>query len=344
MAIQRVIIILFFALFCLSSKTFCQAKDSIILYNGEILIGAIQGASLGAISIDDIDLKMQSIKLFKIRILKIQERFKIETVDKKFYFGTLKTEDKDGRVTIHTIEGEDIDIHITKIYHLISMDNDFFRRLNGNISAGFSYTKSSNIGQVNFSANIQFATKSVDYVLSLSSIGSIDSGKYSRDNENAQLFASYDLTTIWFLAAAVQYQRNVELNISRRFLGMIGPGNKLFIRKNWRLLATTGMSFSTEKSTEGVSSGLLLEIPIILQFNYYQFHHPDIQISSAQSVYFSISQKGRVRYDGSTTFSWQLIRYFYLNISPYTNYDSKPPAGSGSNFDYGMVIGLSYKF
>jgi hypothetical protein len=82
----------------------------------------------------------------------------------------------------------------------------------------------------------------------------------------------------------------------------------------------------------------------MFQFNYYQFRHPDIQISSTQTVYFGIDQDGRVRYDGSTNFSWQLIRYFYLNLSPYINFDSRPPAGSGSNFDFGIVFGLSYKF
>jgi hypothetical protein len=276
----------------LSTRSFCQARDSIILYNGQILIGAVQGANLGTISIDDIDLKMQNIKLYKIRILKIQERFKIENVDKKFYFGNLKTTDKDGWVNIHTIEGENIEMHITKIYQLISMDNEFFKRLNGNVSAGLSFTKSSEVGQVNFSANVQFATKLVDYVLSVNTIGSIDSGNYSRDNENTQLFASYDLTTVWFIAAAGQYQRNLELNIARRFLGLTGPGNKLFIRKNWRLLATTGISFSQEKSTEDVESGLLYEIPVMFQFNYYKGHNPDNQISSNQTVYLSMYQAG----------------------------------------------------
>jgi len=340
----RLIILSIFCTVILSTRSFCQAKDSIILYNGQILIGEVQGASLGNLSIDDIDLKMQNVKLYKIKILKIQDRFKIETVDKKFYFGTLKTTDKDGWVNIHTIEGENIEMHITKIYQLISMDNKFLKRLNGNLSAGLSFTKSSEVGQINFAANVQFATKHVDYLLSVSTIGSIDSGSYSRDNENVQLFASYDLTTTWFIAAVGQYQRNLELSIARRLLGMAGPGNKLFIKKNWRLLATTGISISQELSTEGVESGLLFEIPIMFQFNYYKGHNPDIQISSTESIYFSLSQPGRVRFDGNTSFSWQLIRYFYLNINPYTNYDSKPPAGNGSNFDYGIVLGLSYKF
>ncbi len=326
------------------TKAFCQDKDSIILYNGQVLIGAVQGASLGAISIDDIDLKMQSIKLFKIRKLKILERFKIETVERKILYGTISPSSRDGWVDIHSADSTVTTIHVTKLYQLISMDNNFLTRLNGNVSAGFSFTKSSSIGQLNFSANVQYATKLFNYTLNASSIGSLDSGQFSRDNENLQLQVSYDLSPTWFVASAGQYQRNLELSISRRLLFMCGPGNKVFIRKNWRLLAGTGITLSQELSTEGVASGLLVEVPVIFQFNFYQFHHPDIQISSIQSVYFSLSQAGRIRYDGNTTFSWQLIRYFYLNISPYSNYDSKPPAGSGSNFDFGIVVGLSYKF
>jgi Protein of unknown function, DUF481 len=325
-------------------KSFSQNKDTIILYNGQELIGEIQNANLGAISIDDIDLKMQSIKLFKIKILIIHERFKIETVDKHFFYGTMSTSDKEGWVDVHLSDSAKIPLHITQIFQLISMEDNFFKRLNGNVSAGLSFTKSSNIGQVNFSANIQYSTKLINYQLSLSTIASIDSGKYSRDNENAQLYASYDLNTTWFLTLGGQYQRNLELSISRRYLGLTGVGNKLFIKKNWRLLVISGMSYSQEKSTEGVSSGLLLEIPVVFQFNFYKFRHPDIQISSNQTVYFSLTQGGRIRYDASTNFSWQLIRYFYLNISPYINFDNQPPAGSNSTFDFGIVFGLSYKF
>ncbi|HET7000072.1 MAG TPA: DUF481 domain-containing protein [Puia sp.] len=340
----RIIFIFSLTFCCFVNHSFCQTRDSIILYNGESLIGEVQSSSLGSITIDDIDLKMLSIKLYKIKTLIIHDRFKIETIDKKIYFGTLRTSDRDGWVDIHLDDGQILPIHIVKIYLLTSLDTDILRRLNGNVSAGLSFTKSSQIGQVNFSATVQLSTKLFNYQLSVSAIGSIDSGKYSRDNENIFLVNSYDLTPTWFTSGAAQYQRNLELSISRRYLFMLGIGNKLIIKKNMRLLATTGMTFSQEKSIEGVSSGLLFDLPIMFQFNYYQFRHPDIQISSTQIVYFGIGQNGRVRYDGSTTFSWQLIRYFYLNLSPYTNFDSQPPAGSGSNFDYGIVFGLSYKF
>src|SRR5277367_6608931 len=97
----RTILITVFSLFFFSIKSFSQNKDTIILYNGQELIGEIQNANLGAISIDDIDLKMQSVKMFKIKILIVHERFKIETVDKHFFYGTMSTSGKEGWVDIH---------------------------------------------------------------------------------------------------------------------------------------------------------------------------------------------------------------------------------------------------
>ena len=269
----RVLTVLF--IFCLVYiKASGQDKDSIILYNGQILIGAVQQASLGSISIDDIDLKIVNIKMFKIRRLVILERFKIETIERKIYYGTLKTTGREGWVDIHSVDGTDIEVRITHIYQLISMDNNFFKRLIGNVSAGLSFTKSSNIGQLNFSANVVYSTKKIGYQLSASTIGSIDSTGYSRDNENLQLLTTFELSTTWFLAAAAQYQRNLELAIAHRYLIMGGAGNKLFIKKTWRLLAITGISLSEEKSTEGASSNLLYEVPVSLIFNFYKFHRP----------------------------------------------------------------------
>ena len=94
----------------------------------------------------------------------------------------------------------------------------FLGVLDGNVTAGLSFTKSNGIGQVNFSASVQYATKHMDYQLMTSSIGSIDSGSYSRDNENIQHCC--DLM-IWgrpgFSPRSFQYQRNLELSISHGY-------------------------------------------------------------------------------------------------------------------------------
>jgi hypothetical protein len=139
------------------------------------------------------------------------------------------------------------------------------------------------------------------------------------------------------------YQRNLELAIARRYQELIGGGNKIFVRQHWMLLVTSGIAFNQEKSTAGVSSGTLLEIPVGIRFNFFKYRQPNIQINSTQTVFFSLSQRGRKRFNSNTSFSWELIKNFRININPYLTYDNQPPEGN-SNYDYGASIGLTLTF
>jgi len=338
------LICVFVATACSGLTGYCQRGDTVYLYNGQVMIGEVKDGTLGSLSIDDIDLKIVKVKLYKIRRMNISEIFKITTLDKETFYGVLQASDTAGWVIIRTELGESVPLSLVSIHDLIPLNKEFFRRLQGNLSAGFSYAKSSNIGQVNFSAVVSFATKHWEYQLQASEIGSLDSSKFSRDNENLQFFSAYDLGANWFLAGVLQYQRNLELSIARRYSEMVGAGNKLFIRDTWQLYAISGLSLTQEKSTEDVSSPAALEIPLMFRFNFYKFRHPDIQLSTSWTGYYSLTEKNRFRYDGSTSFSWQLIRDFYLTINPYSSFDSKPPTGGGSKFDYGVAMSLTYKF
>src|SRR4029078_505384 len=327
----------------LTSSAFGQTKDTIVFYNGQVLIGDIRGGAFGEISINDRDLKILQVKQYKIRTLTTDNRFRLETNDKQKYIGRLEKTGKDGWVNIILDNGDTLLTLITNISQIIAIEKKFFVGLDGSLSAGFSYAKSSDIGQVNLSSNIHYATNKLDYLVSLSMNGSIDSSKYSRDREDAGVFIAYSTGPAWFAAASFNYQRNIELSIARRYQEWIGGGNKVFVRQNWILMLTSGLNFNQEKSTAGPTSGLLFEIPIGTRFNFFKYQNPNIQITSTQTVYFSLTQKGRVRVSSNTTFSWELIKNFRLNINPYASYDNKPPEGN-SNYDYGVAISLAFTF
>jgi hypothetical protein len=327
----------------LSSEVYAQKKDTLFFYKGQILVGDIRGAQLGLLTIDETDLGLLQIKMYKIKAIKATRRFKIVTHTLEDYYGILQKSAKDGWVNIQLDNGEIVPYDILGINLIIALEKKFLTQLNGNLSAGFSYSKSSSIGQSNLSLNVQFATERLEYLLSISAIGSLDSSKYSRDRENAGLFISYSLSPDWFLGTGFGYRRNLELSIASRYQELIGAGNKIFTRRYWQLLALSGLTFNQEKSTSGKTSALLLEVPLIFRFDFFKYSKPNIQVNSSQSFFYSLSQKDRVRYDGNLTFSWELVRRFYLTLNPYANFDNQPPEGN-SNFDYGLAISITYRF
>src|SRR5215471_11983457 len=312
-----------------------QQRDSIFLYNGTVLMGDIKGARLGEVTIDADGVQVMDIKQYRIRTINTFHRCRIETNDKQIYFGTLERSAQLGWVVIKTDGGDAFEKRISDVSTILPYEKGFIKQLNGNFSAGFSFAKSSNLGQVNFSGTAQYATDRFDYELNLSTIGSIDSSRYSRDRENAGITVAYNLTPSWFLAAGLNYQRNLELSIDRRFQELLGAGNKVFSRKYWMLRAVTGLSFSEEKRTDGTESGVLLEIPVILRFDFFKYHHPNIQINASEAAFFGITQQGRIRTESNVNFSWEIVRRFYLTLNPYASSDNQAPE-QNSKFDYGL--------
>jgi hypothetical protein len=336
--------IIFLAGFITHSLTvFSQEKDSIFLYNGQVLIGDIKSGQLGEITIDDVDLRIVELKQYKIKRLSSHRRFKIQLQSKEIFFGIMHAGSRDGTVNLQLDDGEVMELSIMDISTVVALEKKFFQRVTGNLSGGFTYTKSSDLGQVNFSSNAYYVGERFEHQLSLSTIASIDSGVFSRDREDAGLFSAYNFKTTWFVAGAIYYQRNLELSIARRYQQLIGAGNKIFVRRYWQFLVLTGMTFNQEKSTSGTSSKLLLEIPLNLRFNFFKYSNPNIQINASQSGYFSLSEAGRWRYDANFSFSWEIFHHFYFTLNPYGSFDSKPPEGN-SNSDFGVAVSISYKF
>jgi hypothetical protein len=342
MALKATGIAFFLALLSLASAG--QARDTIIMYNGQILIGEVIRVESGVLSIKEVDLKNLKIRLNKIRTFRTSRAFKIETTDREVYYGVLQSSKYDGWIDVmDSTEVVVQSIDIMSISLIVSLERNFFKRLNGSISAGISYTKSSDNGQVNLSSNVISAGKTMSYQLSTSEYISFDSTGVSRDREHYQLFATYNFSPEWFAAGLINYQRNIELSLASRFQQMIGAGNKTITKKDLRLYFISGLTFSTEKSTEGTTSGLLMEVPLMLWFSFFKFKDPNLQVNSSQTFYVNLSQAGRIRVDGNTTLSWELVKDFKLNFNVYDSYDNQPPSG-GNTFDYGFSLGLGYAF
>jgi hypothetical protein len=320
-----------------------QSQDTLFLKNGQVLTGDIKNMNLGVIVIDDMDLNTLNIKQHKIKSISTVRRFKIETTNKEIYYGSLNVSGKDSAI-IQISDTEKVTVKFIEISEIIPLERKFFKRLDGNLTAGFSFSKSTGIGQFNLSTQVKYVTRLFQNQLTLSSISSIDTVHFTRDNENAELFSNFSLGPKWFLAGLLGYQRNLELSIEFRFQEMLGAGNKLIVTKDLQLLAISGMALNQEKSTTGAYEDLLIEVPLMLRFDFFKFKNPNIQISTTQTAYIGITQLGRFRFNGSTTISYEIIHDFSFSLNIYNNYDNQPPSATPSNIDYGIVLGVTYKF
>lgn len=328
-----------------SGNLFSQtSKDTLFFRNGSIILGEVKKIKLGVVNFDPDDANDITVQLIKLKTISASgEIFRIETTDEHVYYGRLFPGIRAGFVTIATAKDTLVQ-SLEKISVLYPFKDDFLDRFEGNVGLGYTYTRSSNFGRVNFDLNLSYITKQDEITFGASGIYSMSDSSFTRDQENVNFKYNFYLNTSWFLTTFVSYQRNLELGIQRRYQEGLGAGNKFITTKHIYAWARTGLAINQETSTEGVKSGTLTEIFGQLQFNLFRFTLPKINLDIAQSFYYSLSQKGRFRNDGQTTLSWELISDFNLNLEFYNNYDSKPPASATSTFDFGIIFGLSYKF
>ncbi|HEX6194202.1 MAG TPA: DUF481 domain-containing protein [Chitinophagaceae bacterium] len=321
-----------------------EAKDTIFFTNGSIVIGEIKSIKLGVVSFDPDDANDITVQLRKLKTIAGRKMiYRVETVDHRLYFGILLPDTVSNTVRIKT-ESEIATIDIENISILYPFEKSIKQRFSGSVGIGYTYTRSSGFGRLNFDGSIKYLSRKTESSLSTSGIYTMYDTLLSRDQENIYLKINYYFVRNWFLTAFIAYQRNLELGLQRRYQQGLGIGNKFLTRKNIYAWGRGGLVINQEKSTEDVSSGTLTELFGQIEVNVFSFDKPNIDILLSQSFFYSLSQAGRFRNDGNLSVNWELFKDFDISLEPYNNYDSKPPVEGSHKFDFGIVVGINYKF
>jgi hypothetical protein len=336
--------ILFYCVFILAERCFSQKKDTIFFNNGSTMIGEINKIKLGVLSFDPDDANDITVQLRNLKTLSaVRKVFRIETVRQDVYYGRLIPDTTKNYVKM--VHGGDTSLlYLQDITVMYPYEKSFMQRFSGDVGLGYSYTRSSNFGRVNFNGNMNYASRKEQISLSASAIYTMSDTSFTRDNENLYFKYNYYFSPTWFATGFLAYQRNIELGLDRRFQEGFGGGNKFITNQHIYAWARSGLVFNQEKNVEGATTGTLTEIFGQLQFNFFRFTKPEVNLDFAQTFYYNLSQSGRFRTDGQTSLNWEIINDLDLNLSFYSNFDSKPPAAESKEFDFGITFGLSYSF
>jgi hypothetical protein len=328
-----------------SMKAFLQSrKDTIFFTKGSMLLGEIKKVKLGVITFDPDDANDVTVQLRNLKTISaVSKVFRVETIQHKVYFGKMIPDTASHYARM--VQGMDtIRIFLEDISVLYPFEHAFMQRFSGNVGLGYSYTRSSGFGRLNFDGKINYVSEKREITLSVSGVYTITDTSFSRDNENASLLYNNYFSSKSFTTILATYQRNLELGLQRRYQEGLGAGTKFVTSKHVYAWARSGLVLNQERSTTGEFSGTLAEIFGQLQFNFFRFTKPEINLDMKESFYYSLSESGRFRNDGETNLSWEIIEDLKMNLGFYNNYDSKPPSAEGKNFDFGINFGISYTF
>jgi hypothetical protein len=321
-----------------------QVKDTIYLTSGSKIVGKIKRIKMGVITFDPDDANDVTVQMNKLKTMAaISKRFRIESTKQKVFFGKILPHDTAGYATFYS-ETDTILHSLQQISVLYPIRKRFIQRFTGQVKAGFDYTRSSGLGRVNYDGQLNYTAKKIEVSFYTSGIYTITDTSFSRDREDINVKDNYYFNPTWFATFLLKYQRNLELGLLRRYQEGVGAGNKIITTERIYAWTRGGFVLNQEKNTEDSTTGTLAELFAQLEFNFFRFVKPKLSFSIGETIYGSLSQKGRIRNDAQFSLNWEIIRYLNLSISLYSNFDNQPPSAESSKFDRGVIFNIGYTF
>jgi hypothetical protein len=320
-----------------------QAKDTLYFLNKTLVVGKLRSVRLGYFEFDADGMGIVRIKNSKISSMHAQSRnFRVETTGDSVMNGGFTRSSRPGWTIFHAAE-KSIDLPIEEIATLGYYGQSLRTRLDGNVGAGFNYTKSSQIGRFNLNARIRYSSTKTLLVLEGDLITTYDSATVERERENLKLSYYYLFPSVWTAGGYANYQRNIELGLDRRWQEVVGVGRKFSPSSGQQGVVMAGLAINQEQNLErNRTEGM--EVLLQVNYNLFSFEQPNGSINIMQTAYASITDQGRYRSDGNINLSLEIVKDLLLTFQFYHNYDSKSPNTGAPNVDWGTVAGLTFKF
>ena len=334
LALKFLKFIFLFVLTGLSISIQAQKTDKVSLKNGDTLTGEIMSMKLG----------MLTYKMDGPGTISIKWEYVTGITSNKVFEFTLRN----GEIVVSRLDS------LFQSHHLISLDDiieiipikdRFLKRLVGDVNLGFNYTKSNSILQSNFSSNIAYIIPKKEFNLKLNSVLT-NYGKDTSLTKKQDVIASFmrNLSKKYFWSTSLGWQENTELGLASRYLVSGAVGWQPLTDNHNRLLASGGLSYNQEQSIE--TSQFTGNLDALFEVAYKRFYYstPKLSIDADYLIYPGITDWGRIRMQADLNVSVEIFKDFQTGLVFYYSYDNKPPEGSLSNSDFGIMFTVGYIF
>jgi len=194
--------------------------DTVVLKNGNHITGNVKSMAEGQLLLDTDAMGTVTIKLDKVAEILSQTPMEIETVAGDQYFGKLEKPPQPEQVIIRS-DASTESIPMDDLVHIVPIGESFWKRLQGSMSAGFSYTKSSEVAQFSFSGNVLYQARHSQLGLTYTNIVT-DQDSGTTQQLYGRLGYRYQPGKQWYGLGFLSFQRNQELGVDGR--GVLGAG------------------------------------------------------------------------------------------------------------------------
>jgi hypothetical protein len=317
-------------------------SDVITLKKGDHISGDIISLEYGILTVSTDDMSTVSIEWRAVKSVTSKFAFGVEQSDGLRFYGPISTT-ADGTALVVGEGAEARKIPLADVERISRYSYTFWNRITGNLSFGFSYTKSSEISVANFNLNADYRSRTVDGTLTASSnvTHSPSEGETQRDRIATIVYFLRQSRNLWALIGSLE--RDQALGIDARLLGGAALGRRFVQNSLTELTGAVGL-VATEEWPTGGAARTSLEGFLGGTWQVFKFSDPETRLNLGLALYPSLTESGRWRSTGSLSLTHKFAGDFTLGVEGYLSYDNRPPEATAEKSDYGITLNLGYSF
>ena len=329
----------------LASPAWAQKTDIIVLRNHDQLTGEVKGLSRGLLEVSTDDLSTVKIEWDKVAAVKSTVIFDIVTLDGRRLVGSLgpPAAGQTG-ITIIATDGTVLTLPLLDVVSLVPLGSTFWKRLDGSIDLGASYSKSSGVGQASFETSTTFRRPSFEMSMKFSTL--ITRSPDAPDSMQYNLNFAYAkfLRHRWYARPFVFVEHNPDLGFSLRTTGAMTFGRTLKQSNRVRVDLASGLSAGRELPADESDGVTNLDAVAMFVTSFYTYDHPTTALDLGLLTFPALKDAGRIRVNANVKLKRELLKDTYLSVTWYDSYDSRPTQEGAHKNDVGFTLSLGWTY
>jgi uncharacterized protein DUF481 len=326
-----------------ATAAYGQGKtDVVTLGNGDRITGEVKGLDRGRLEFSTDDAGTLYLEWDKLTSVIATRQVEVVTTDGRRFLGSLGAAAARS-IAVVTLGGA-VPLTMSEVALITPIGRSFWKKLDGSVDVGYSYTKSSGISQLNFNSDTIYRKPASQLRLQASLTVTDNADGSGRDDRGIvdMSYIKYPWQR-WFLAGAAKFESNESLGLELRSQvgGLAGP--RLLSRAHAQMAAGAGLVFNDERGLD-VPATQNVEAIFTFRTSYYTYDRPKTNLDISLEYYPSLSDPGRQRLQVDAGVKRELFKDFFASVNGYNTFDSRPPNPASSKNDVGVVVSIGWSY
>lgn len=321
-----------------------NVDDVVVLKNGDRMTGEIKGLQSGELRFKA-DYMAEAVRLDWSRVERLESKstFMIWLVDGKLVTDVIRLLPANSDDVTNFMIGNSARVHQLDVIRITPADRHFWKRLEGSIDFGFSFTSGNDQYQTNLAATTTYRTGDHSFTASIDSAFSGQTEGTSLTRNQFSFDYRKQLSNRWYVGGLFDLLRSDQQSLDLRTTvgGLVG--RNVVQTEDTRLSLFGGIAGTREHYSESIGRPRSTNADAITGVDFATFRFNRTDIRSRFSLFPSLTTPGRMRLQGTSDLRIKIVKDLWWGFHIYENFDSKPPVRADKN-DLGVSTTLGWKF